>query len=121
MENRLGEGKNSVGNVEARELISMTHGHDLKAGNASGKGYAGQRGIKEGKWDNCNSIINKIYIYILNLLYDPVISLLDSCPKRNENIHPHETYTRIYTMALFIGQTRTQPKCPSAAESVVYL
>ena len=24
-----GEGKNSVGNVEAKELISMTHGHEL--------------------------------------------------------------------------------------------
>ena len=29
MENRQGEGKNSVGNVEAKELISMTHGHKL--------------------------------------------------------------------------------------------
>ena len=28
MENRQGEGKNSVGNVEAKELISMTHGHE---------------------------------------------------------------------------------------------
>ena len=27
--NRQGEGKNSVGNVEAKELISMTHGHEL--------------------------------------------------------------------------------------------
>ena len=27
--NRQGEGKNSVGNVEAKELISMTFGHDL--------------------------------------------------------------------------------------------
>ena len=24
-----GEGKNSVGNVEAKELVSMTHGHEL--------------------------------------------------------------------------------------------
>ena len=24
-----GEGKNRVGNVEAKELISMTHGHEL--------------------------------------------------------------------------------------------
>ena len=30
MENRQGEGKNSVGNVEA--LISMTHGHELWGG-----------------------------------------------------------------------------------------
>ena len=59
MENRQGEGKNSVGNVEAKELISMTHGHELKGGNVGGRRYAGWRGIKAGKWDNCNSIINK--------------------------------------------------------------
>ena len=28
-QNRQGEGKNSVGNVEAKELIRMTHGHEL--------------------------------------------------------------------------------------------
>ena len=27
-----GEGKNSIGNVEAKELISMTHGHELQGG-----------------------------------------------------------------------------------------
>ena len=32
MENRQGEGKNSVGNVEAKELISMTHGYELWGG-----------------------------------------------------------------------------------------
>ena len=32
MEYRQEEGKNSVGNVEAKELISMTHGHELKVG-----------------------------------------------------------------------------------------
>ena len=62
MENRQGEGKNSVGNVEAKELISMTHGHELKVGNEAGRGCAGWRGIKGRKWDNCNSIINK-YIF----------------------------------------------------------
>ena len=30
MENRQGEGKNSVGNVEAKEIICMIHGHELK-------------------------------------------------------------------------------------------
>ena len=37
MENRQGEGKNSVGNVEAKELISMTRGHELKGGNVCGR------------------------------------------------------------------------------------
>ena len=36
MENRQGKGKNSVGNVEAKELIHMTHGHELRGGNAGG-------------------------------------------------------------------------------------
>ena len=53
MENRQGEGKNSIGNVEAKELICMTHGHELKeGGNVGGRGYAGRRGIKGEKWDN---------------------------------------------------------------------
>ena len=40
----------------------MTHGHELKERNAGRRGCAGQRGIKEGEWDNCNTIINKIYL-----------------------------------------------------------
>ena len=47
--------KNSMGNGEAKELICMIHGHELR------EGGAGQKGIKQGKWDNCNNIINKIY------------------------------------------------------------
>ena len=41
VENRQGEGKNSIGNVEAKELISMTHGHELQAGNVGGRGWTG--------------------------------------------------------------------------------
>ena len=51
-----------MGTVESKELICMTHGHELRWGNAGGSGGARQTGIKEGKWDNCNSIINKIYV-----------------------------------------------------------
>ena len=43
MENSHGEGKNSVGNVEAKELISMTHGHELRGGGLQGGG-----GVQEG-------------------------------------------------------------------------
>ena len=57
-----GEGNNSIGNVEAKELICMTHGHELKGGNVGGRGCAGQKGVKGRKWDNCNSKINKIYL-----------------------------------------------------------
>ena len=49
VENRQGEGKNSVGNVEAKELIYMTHGHELKGKNVGGRGCAGQTRIKGRK------------------------------------------------------------------------
>ena len=64
-QNRQGEVKNSIGNVEAEELTCMTHGHELKWGNVGGRGCEGQRGGKGGKWDNYNSIINKIYLKAL--------------------------------------------------------
>ena len=32
-----------------------------------GRGGAGWRGIKGGKWDNVNSIINKIYLKMIDL------------------------------------------------------
>ena len=40
----------------------MIRGHELKWGNPRGRGCAGWRGIKGIKWDNWNSIINKIYL-----------------------------------------------------------
>ena len=44
----------------------MTHGHELRWGNAGGRAGAGWRGIKgRKKWDNCNSIINEIYLKIV--------------------------------------------------------
>ena len=61
--------KNSMGNGEAKEVICMTHGHELRCGNAGGKVGARQRGIKgRKKWDNCNSIINKIYLKIYRII-----------------------------------------------------
>ena len=70
MENRQAEGKNSVGNVEAKELIRMTHGHELRGdgGNApGGRRGAERREIKgkknKNKWNNCNSITIKIHIF----------------------------------------------------------
>ena len=62
MENRQGEGKNSIGNGEAKEFICMTHGHEIRGRIMVGEGMQGGGGIKEGEWDNCNSIINKIYL-----------------------------------------------------------
>ena len=69
MENRQGKGKNSVGNVEGKELISMTHGHELWGGNVGGRGWVGWSGVKGGKWDNCNSIINKYLFFKENDLF----------------------------------------------------
>ena len=53
-----------MGNREAKELICMTHGHEVRGGgNAGGKGSAEWRGIKgRKKWGNCNSIINNIFL-----------------------------------------------------------
>ena len=38
-----------MGNVETKELICMTHGHELRWGNAGGRGCAGRRGRKGRK------------------------------------------------------------------------
>ena len=49
VQNREGEVKNSVGNGEAKELICMIHGHELRWGNDGGSGDTGWKGIKERK------------------------------------------------------------------------
>ena len=43
MENRQGEGKNSVGNVEAKEFISMTH---MNYRRGMWEGGGGQDGVE---------------------------------------------------------------------------
>ena len=48
VENNQGEGKNSIGNVEAKELISMTQGHGLQGGNVGGRGLAGWSAVRGG-------------------------------------------------------------------------
>ena len=56
--------KNSLGNGETKELTWMTHGHELSRGgeDLEGRGVPG-RGEQMGKsWDNCDNIINKIYL-----------------------------------------------------------
>ena len=51
-----------MGNVEAKDLNCTTHGHELMWGNEGGRGGTGRMEIKvRKKWDNSNSIINKIY------------------------------------------------------------
>ena len=45
MENRQGESKNSVGNVEAKELISMTMDMNYGGGMWEGGGWAGWSGV----------------------------------------------------------------------------
>ena len=42
---------NSVRNGEAKELICLTHEHELKGGNVGGRGCAGSRATKERIWD----------------------------------------------------------------------
>ena len=44
-----GEVKNGMGNVEAKELICVTHGHELRWENDGGIRGTGPRGIKGRK------------------------------------------------------------------------
>ena len=59
--NRQGEVKNSIGNREAKELISTMHGHELRKGLLEGRQVLGRGRQREKNWDNYKSIINKIY------------------------------------------------------------
>ena len=53
---RQGEVKNSIGNGEVKDLICITHGHELRVGSAGGMGAAGWRGIK-GRKKNGTTVI----------------------------------------------------------------
>ena len=63
VQNRQGEVKNSLGNGEVKELICMTHGHELRweGGMQVRGGYRVEHIKGGGECDKCNSIINKIY------------------------------------------------------------
>ena len=41
VKNRQGEVKNTIGNGEAKEPVCMTHGHELREGNAGRSGVQG--------------------------------------------------------------------------------
>ena len=58
-QNRQGEGKNSMGNGEAKELTCMTQGHEF-GGDAGGNGDAWQRGRK-GRKNGAIVIAKSIY------------------------------------------------------------
>ena len=61
VEDRQRDIKNNRGNGEAKELIYMSHRHELRQGMLEGWEVQGGGGIKgEENWENCNSIINKI-------------------------------------------------------------
>ena len=45
----MGVVKNSIGNREAKELICITHGHELRRGNSGVWGMQGRGGIKGRK------------------------------------------------------------------------
>ena len=82
-----------MGNGEAKELICMTHGHELRWGNAGGGQGTRQRGIKgREKWDNYNSIINKIYFKKHKLLF---IDFRERKKQRNINLLFHLIYAFI--------------------------
>ena len=52
-----------MGNGEAKELICVTYGHKLRdRWMMVGGRYKAEGNKGEKKWDNYNSIINKIYL-----------------------------------------------------------
>ena len=62
LQNSHGDEKYSIGNGAAEELICMTHGHEQWWGYCLREWGCWVEGGKGGiYWDNCNSIINKIY------------------------------------------------------------
>ena len=63
VQNRQREVKNSLGNGEAKGFTCTTHGHEVSGGGEllEGREKLGGGGQRGKKWDNCNSIINKIY------------------------------------------------------------
>ena len=78
--NRQVEVKNRIGNGGAKELMCMTHGHELKgeiAGGNAGTGQVlGRRGQRGEKWVNYNTITNKMYFKkYLFFNYKPVCAL----------------------------------------------
>ena len=50
-----------MGNGVAKKCIYITHGYELRVGLLEGMGGTRWSGAKGENWDNCNSIINKIY------------------------------------------------------------
>ena len=44
VQNRQGKVENNMGNGEAKELICMTQGHELRGGNTDGRGLVQDRG-----------------------------------------------------------------------------
>ena len=83
VQNRQGEVKN-IGNGEARELICMTHGHELRGGMLVEGGVCRVEGSKgEKKWDSCNSTINKIYFKNNYQIIRKLVKSIDNCNKNN--------------------------------------
>ena len=62
--NSHGDVQYSIGNGVAKELVRMTYGHEQWWGNCLREwGVLGGGGHGRKNQDNCNSIINKIYIF----------------------------------------------------------
>ena len=59
---KIGDVKKSVANGIAKELRYMIHGAELREGIVGGTVGTRQRWAQEENYDNCNSIINKIYL-----------------------------------------------------------
>ena len=57
----MGRGQKCIGNRELKELICTTQGHELGGGEFWRVGGCRVERERGKNWENCNSIINKIY------------------------------------------------------------
>ena len=51
----------------------MTHVHELRGGLLEGMVGIGWRGQRKKSWDNCNNIINKVYLHNKCYVFDRVV------------------------------------------------
>ena len=76
----------------------MTHGHEQKVGECGWEGVHRAEGNKGGKWDNCNSIINKIYFKKISTMRSQFLKIYNnnSCRPKFQEVKWQEKQLQCY-------------------------